>query len=80
MISIILNIITLAIVSVLIYAFYKMYKYREDPDLTAVEVFQRFEKEPSSYSHRVFSEGVGPIGNFIGYTWKDDKLLETYAV
>jgi hypothetical protein len=80
MFSVILNIITLSIVGILFYAFYTMYKHREEPDLTASEVFQNFEKEPSTYSHRIFSEGSGPIGNFIGYTWKDDKLLETYGV
>ena len=80
MFSVILNIITLLVVSVLIYAFYKMYKYREDRSLNASQVFQNFLKEPSSYSHRVYTEDVGPIGDFVGYTWEDNKILETYEV
>lgn len=77
---ILLNIITLAIVGVLIYALYKVYKFREDPDMTASEIFREFEKEPSVYSHRMFTEPQGPIGNFVGYTWEDNKLLEKYAL
>jgi len=78
MISIILNIITLAIVSILIYAFYRMYKFREDKDLTASQLFQLIKKEPSIYSHRAFTEPAGDIGNFVGYEVTDPENLTIY--
>jgi hypothetical protein len=81
MLSVILNIITLAIVAVFVYTLYRMYKFRKDPELTASEIFQRFEHEPSVYSHRIFTgEKQGPIGDFVGYTWKDDNILESYNI
>ena len=78
MISIILNIITLAIVAILVYAFYKMYKFREDESLTAVQIFKLFQKEPSVYSHRAFTEPVGEIGNFVGYEVTDPENIAIY--
>lgn len=78
MISIILNLITLSIVAILVYAFYRMYKFREDKDMSALEIFQNFQKEPAIYSHRAFTEPSGPIGNFVGYEVPGDELLTTY--
>ncbi len=78
MISIILNIITLAIVAILVYAFYRMYKFREDKDLTALQLFKLVQKEPAIYSHRAFTEAAGEIGNFVGYEVTDPENLTIY--
>jgi hypothetical protein len=78
MISIILNIITLALVAILVYTFYRMYKFREDKDLTASELFRLVKKEPAIYSHRAFTEPSGDIGNFVGYEVTDPENLTIY--
>jgi hypothetical protein len=78
MISIILNIITLALVAILVYAFYRMYKFREDKDLTASQLFRLIKKEPAIYSHRAFTEPTGEIGNFVGYEVTDPENLAIY--
>ena len=78
MISVILNIITLTLVAILVYAFYRMHKFREDEDLTALQLFKLVQKEPANYSHRAFTEPSGDIGNFVGYEVTDPENLAIY--
>ena len=78
MISVILNIITLTLVAILVYTYYRMYKFREDEDLTALQLFKLVQKEPAIYSHRAFTEPKGEIGNFVGYEVTDPENLAIY--
>lgn len=81
MIALVLNLITLLLVILIIVFAYLVYKHRPEKDMTALEIFEAFQKEPSVYSRRAFTEiPSGDIGSFTGYTWTDDNLVRKYKI
>tara|TARA_R110002072_G_scaffold13429_4_gene56470 strand:+ start:16053 stop:16286 length:234 start_codon:yes stop_codon:yes gene_type:complete len=67
--SILLNIITMAIVGYMFYAAFRIYNNRPDKNMTASEVFQNALKDPGFVTHAYFQEAkTGPVGEFEGHT------------
>ena len=68
--SIILNLITILLVSALFYVGITIYRTREDKDMGAMEIFDRMLIDPDTVTHAYMtSSKVGPIGNFVSYSW-----------
>jgi hypothetical protein len=68
--SIILNLITILLVSALFYVGITIYRTREDKAMGAMEIFDRMLIDPDTVTHAYMtSSKVGPIGNFVSYSW-----------
>lgn len=77
--SVLLNLITLAIVSGFIYLSFKVYTRRNDREVTVDDVARDLMTDPLVVGRAYFSEPeTGPIGNFTGTSsWPDDNGLKT---
>ena len=68
--SIILNLITIVLVSALFYVGITIYRTREDKSMGAMEIFNRMLIDPDTATHAYMtSSKVGPIGDFVSYNW-----------
>jgi|SRR6056300_747859 hypothetical protein len=77
--SILLNLITLAIVGGFIYLSFKVYTRRNDREVTVDDVARDLMTDPLVVGRAYFSEPeTGPIGDFTGTSsWSDDDGLKT---
>lgn len=67
--SILLNIITIALVAFLFYTAFRVYNNRPDKTMTATDVFNNALKDPGFVTHAYFQEAkTGPVGDFEGHT------------
>ena len=73
--SVILNLITIILVSIALYIGYNIYRTRSPESASATEIFDTFLKDPSSITRAFMTEtAVGPIGDFNSYDWESSSL------
>lgn len=68
--SVVLNLITIFIVSFVLYIGYNIYKTGADNSMSASEIFNKMLSDTGSITHAYMTEtALGPIGDFVSYDW-----------
>ena len=77
MFSVTINIITIVLVLALFYIGFKVYRTRDDKNMSPIEVFNQMLVDPDTVSHAYMTNSkLGPIGDFGSYDWESVNFIK----